>query len=75
MRTSQLTPPPSAKGANAGTVILNFSCKGLRDRDVLSKSDPQLILYTSMKGRANYVLVSFFCPSWVLSRFLSIFVL
>ena len=47
----------SAKGANAGMVILNFSCKKLRDRDVLSKSDPQILLYTSVKDRANYTLV------------------
>ncbi|XP_063687973.1 copine-3-like isoform X5 [Bolinopsis microptera] len=46
-----------AKGANAGMVILNFSCKKLRDRDVLSKSDPQILLYTSVKDRANYTLV------------------
>lgn len=37
-------------------VILNFSCRGLRDRDVLSKSDPQILLYTSVKDRANYTL-------------------
>ena len=47
----------SAKGSHAGTVILNFSCKGLRDRDILSKSDPQVILYTSVKDRANYTIV------------------
>jgi len=62
----QAVPPPmvggplaalkAAKGANNGSVILNFTCKGLRDRDVLSKSDPQIILYTSQKGRANYVI-------------------
>jgi hypothetical protein len=49
----------SAKGANAGMVILNFSCKKLRDRDIMSKSDPQILLYTSVKDRANYTLVSY----------------
>ena len=46
-------------------VILNFSCRGLRDRDVLSKSDPQILLYTSVKDRANYTLVGTVRPSTI----------